>query len=308
MRPRPTQSAAPTIVGFSCRLPVSATAPDGPKGGFITFPAGTFQVDPAARPAPAYFDRAVSTWLPVGRQAVSHDGLYYATTTQGVGDGTETPATVHIVAASTGAERVIPLTALRPQPTTSDPFLEVIDFESDAVYGIERGQAGLGELYRVDLSTGTITDLRGAVRPEAVESGGFWFGGPDPNAQGLGAPPIDLERWDLRSRTTSIWFQRSSAVWFLGLDRAGAAVVLVTNENEAGNTVSTEIWLVSHPGQETKIYSAATGDHTLNLPTSMIADEHGLWFGGTQGIFFYSPDSGTRKVSDYAGAPANGCT
>ena len=306
--PSPKSSTAPKVVGFSCRLPVSSITTDGPAGGFIAFPAGTFEADPAARRTPAYFDRAVSAWLPVGRQAVSPDGSHYATTTQGVGDGTQTPATLHIVAASTGAERVIPMTALRPQPTTSGPFLEVLDFESDAVYGMERGQAGVGELYRVDLSTGAVTDLRGAVRPEAVESGGFWFGGPDPNATGLGWSPIDLERWDLRSRTTSIWFHRPSAdVWFLGLDRRGAAVVLVYNHNSGGNALSTEIWLVTQPGNESRIYFAPTSDQTLALPIGMIADEHGLWFGSAKGVLFYSPDIGVRKVSDYAGYPANGC-
>jgi hypothetical protein len=281
------------------------------QAGFLAFPAGSYRRDLTASPRPGYFDRAVSAWLPVGRQAVSPDGLHYAVTAEGVlgrdGVTVQTPATLHIVAASTGADRVIPLTGLRPQTAMAALSLEVVDFESDAVYGIEFGQAGVGELFRVDLSNGSVTDLDTASRPEAVESGGFWFGGLDPNAN-MGAHPINLERWDLGTQTTSRWFDRPSAeVTFLGLDHNGAAVVLVVNTSGDGSAVSTEIWLVSEPGKETRIYSAASGIQALVEPISMIADAHGLWFGSPNGIYLYSSDTGFQKVSDYAGAPANGC-
>jgi hypothetical protein len=313
--PSPTSPPTP-IVDFSCRLPVVSVQKDATgsyPAGFISFPDGTFRRDLTAPPNPGYFDRAASAWLPVGRQAVSPDGLHYVTTTEGVADRQgviQTPVNLHIVAVSTNSDRVIPLTDLQPQPGTTALFLLVLDFESDSVYGIEYGQAGAGELYRFDLPTGKLTDLYRAGRPEMVESGGFWFGDyleTNPPAH-MGYQPDSLQRWDLSTHATTTWFYRPSAyVYILGLDRSGAAVVLLTNISSEYQVVSTEIWRVSKPGTETRIYSAPNGDQVLDRSTSMIADEHGLWFGGPKGIFLYTADAGTRKVSDYVGAPANGC-
>jgi len=268
--------------------------------------------DLTAPPTPGYFDQAVSTWVPVGRRAVSPDGLHYATTTEGVVDklsGTvQTPATLHVVAASSGSERVIPLTGLRPQPAATALSLEIVGFESDAVYGVESGQAGAGELYRIDLSTGSVIDLRGATRPEAVESGGFWFGGLDPNAN-LGAPPSDLERWDLTTGKTTLWFRQPAAdVRFLGLDRTGSALVNVITTNPDGSPQSIEIWLVSAPGKQTQINASASADLGSGEAIGMIADEHGLWFGSQKGIFLYIAGAGLWKVSNFEGFPANGCS
>src|SRR3977135_2843579 len=69
----PTPSGLPPPVGrFSCRLPIGA--PDG-QGAFITFPAATVSFDPKGSGlhgnGGAYYDRAVSRWLPVNRSAVS---------------------------------------------------------------------------------------------------------------------------------------------------------------------------------------------------------------------------------------------
>lgn len=304
------------MVGFNCRLPVVSAQKDAAgsyPAGFISFPDGTFRGDPSAPPSPGYFDRAVSAWLPVGRQAVSPDGLHYVTTTEGVVDRQgviHSPVNLHIVAASTGSDRVIPVTDLQPQPGTTALTLMVLDFESDSVYGIEYGQAGAGELYRFDVPTGKLTDLYRAGRPEMVESGGFWFGNyleTNPPAH-LGYQPDSLQRWDLSIHATTTWFFRPSAdVYILGLDTSGAAVVLVNNINSEYQVVSTEIWRVSKPGTEKRIYAAPNGDQVLDWPTSMIADEHGLWFGGAKGIFLYTASAGIRKVSEYGGFPGNGC-
>jgi hypothetical protein len=39
----------------------------------------------------------------------------------------------------------------------------------------------------------------------------------------------------------------------------------------------------------------------------VIADSHGLWFGGFDGIYLYTAANGLQRVSDHAGMPANGC-
>ena len=309
-----TQGSSPSSVTtaeattLKCRLPFLQSGPAQPTAGFVSFPGGSFKADPTAGQTAGYFDVALSKWLPVVRQAVSADGLLYATTTAGTVDKSGTvqaPATLNIVTAATGAVRAIQLTTLRPQAGTTALLLEVIDFEPDAVYGLERGQAGFGELYRVDLTNGALSDLNGAERPEAAGLGGFWFGSPDPNAPGAGAPPSDLRRWDLQAHSPTVWFSRPGAeVDLIGFDRKSSAIVLVINQ---GGSANTEVWTISRPGSETRIFAGPTGAAAPSPPMGMIADNHGLWFGAANGTFFYSATAGLRRVSEAAGFPANGC-
>ena len=84
--PSPIPSVGPTPVpiaqvSFSCRLPfVQSLAGGHWQAGFINLPAGTFIADPNATSNSGYYDRAVSRWLPVGREAVAPDGFHYAFT------------------------------------------------------------------------------------------------------------------------------------------------------------------------------------------------------------------------------------
>jgi hypothetical protein len=60
------------------------------------------------------------------------------------------------------------------------------------------------------------------------------------------------------------------------------------------------VWLVSSPTQA----------KVIGLPQSynqLIADSHGVWFGGPQGIYLYSDAGGLKKVSNQPGYPSNGC-
>src|SRR5437868_1611556 len=69
----PTTSDLPlTVAGFSCRLPIMTL---DNKGAFVSFPGGAVSVD-AHSPSRLgsvsglYYDRGLSRWLPVSRQAV----------------------------------------------------------------------------------------------------------------------------------------------------------------------------------------------------------------------------------------------
>ncbi len=301
--PAATPHASPPSVGFSCRLPVASTQPDGrggyTEGGFLSFPGASFQGDPAANRAPAYFNRAISKWLPVDGKAVSPDGSHYATTTGGF--ATQQPAKLHLVEASTGKEQVISL------PATRNPL--VLDYEATTVYLTESEEGGNYGLWRVSVSTGRVDKASDQSGTQAVAGNGLWFGelnplDPGPFPPGSGGGPDTLKRWDLSSRTTTLWFYRpASNVYLLGLDRDGAAVIMVLSANGQRTVASSELLLVSRPGQETRIFSVADVFNLLEV----IADEHGLWLGSNKGIFLYSRDAGMRKVSDYVGVPANGC-
>ena len=302
------------VAGFSCRLPVTPWSSTQAPAGFIAFPAGTFTADPASGPTPGYYDLAIKAWLPVGRAAVAPDGRHYATTTEGVVDRNGTvvePATLHIVDALTRQERLLTLVGVVPAPATTALFPQVAGFEATVVYLIEYGQAGTGQLYAVDAANGKSELLTEAPHPEDVERGGFWYGDA-PNVQALGAPPGLLARWDLTTHVSTVWFKRTTGdVALLGLDRDGTAIVRWTTNNADGSVAAVRIYSVTSPGHERLLYAGGQPRATMKpLPaqsSGMIADTRGLWLGSDSGIFLLSRDAGLRKMSDYAGLPANGC-
>ncbi len=94
--PKPAATATLTVsatvspdarASLSCRLPViSPTTPGDPvPGGWITFPSGNFERDPASLPirlqahVPSY-DRAIKAWLPVEYRYVAPSGASYILT------------------------------------------------------------------------------------------------------------------------------------------------------------------------------------------------------------------------------------
>ena len=83
--PSPTSSPTASDVGLSCRIPVMLSVVQGEiPGGWITFPGGTFQEDPASH-IPRQpnnelisFDRAFNRWIPATWDHISPDGRRYA--------------------------------------------------------------------------------------------------------------------------------------------------------------------------------------------------------------------------------------
>jgi hypothetical protein len=120
---------------------------------------------------------------------------------------------------------------------------------------------------------------------------------------------VSLKRWDLKTGADTLWFSRSNGgVYLLGLDRNGAAIVEVVNDNADGTMASGEIWLVARPGSEKRIYHPDGGDESaMTTLLGTIADAHGLWIGADNGISLYTSASGMKRLSAFAGGPANGC-
>jgi hypothetical protein len=90
--------------------------------------------------------------------------------------------------------------------------------------------------------------------------------------------------------------ERSLSV--LGTDLAGRPIVGTSLNGGNGNDVT--IWLASSPTEATEI-------GVLQAYYQAIADGHGVWFGGQQGIYLYSNAGALRKVSNQPGFPAGVC-
>ena len=98
----PTTSPSPAGQALSCRLPVRWAAPDGFKGGFLSFPDQVLTVDPTAS---LFYDRAFAKWLPATRTQVSPDGRRYAYA--GEKPNTYAGGKLHVVDVATGVDTVV---------------------------------------------------------------------------------------------------------------------------------------------------------------------------------------------------------
>jgi len=309
----PTSAATPgafdlslSTVGFSCRLPI--TTPDD-QGAFVSFPTGAVSFDPQGRGVGGsswglYYDRAVSHWLPVPRQAVSADGKHYAYGERGA-DQTQV-AKMHVVDIVTGLDHVF------ATPTTDwfVPF-EVLDYAGEGIYLYTNYEMSIG-VSLMDPATGTIHAV--ASLPDIQASGGnrtFWVGTvnpADPNPLGgIGVMPNQIDRYSLVDGTRVPWFYRpSTAPRVVGLDTQGHPIVIVVNGRNGviDGDYGAELILLMSPQSQRSIYK---GSATLvgSMVTS-ISDSHGTWFGTDHGIYLYT-GTALIKVSNQPGYPANGC-
>ena len=301
--PSPTPVTPIARVGFACRLPfVRRVDSTHNQAGFITFPAGTFAGDPQAGANAAYYDPAVSRWLPVGREAVAPDGLRYAFTTGGSVTATPAAPRLHVVDAMTASDTTFDLGLPGTQP------YGVLRFTAEGVY-VGSGWEGFAFGYwRVDPSSGAVVSL-GTKQPEFDDgSGHVWRSVVDPrdpnparSALSGRSLPDAIVRHDLKTGTDETWFYRQGS----NVALAGAFVdagILVWTEPpiSASGDGAHEYWAVRAPGRSALVAHIDYGGLTM-------ADSHGIWMGGGDGVYLFTPDGGVRRVYDAAGDPANGC-
>jgi hypothetical protein len=318
-------------LGFSCTLPIyrldSNTPPQSqvgylslPDGGVTlqpapTLPAGSFVTIDQTGPKPLYpsafyYDRAVSTWVPAARAAVSPDGSHYAymsfpTLDRGV---------MNIVAVATGAVRTYPAT----YPQFAGARYVILDYAKEGIY-LGNAYEGLAGIWLMDPDSGAIRD----VGPYyfypvmAVAGSAVWFGtanpaDPNPAPGGLAGTPDSVDSFNfINGRQTSWLYLPGTFVQVVAVDGAGHPIVLVGHGS--GSSDNAELVLVTSPGAAQQIFHG-TLDELNSITRSIsiglsgpIADSHGTWFGSPAGIYLYSPGVGMRKVSDQAGYPGNGC-
>lgn len=333
--PSPSPGTTPSArTSFACRLPVTTLERDVLQGGFVTFPAGTYEADAAGlftrdstsgryrsaavpvllgmgmnvNPSPlrpdVYYDRALQRWLPAGRQTVSPDGTRYAYV-----DGEVFGAhRLHVVDVRTGSEKLI------TDGLPSEP-MRVIDFTAAGIYIAASWEVGNG-VALVDPASGKVSGVDGWIGTSLVLDDVVWETRVDPRDQhpagwGMGAFPNSLARLDLRTRHTDIWFyQSSTAVGLVGLGLDGEPVITVTLYNTPTSPdavpISERGMILTAPDTGTTITVDAAKAVPLIGPNS-IHDLHGWWQPADDGIYLYLPGGTKQKVFDVAAKPANGC-
>lgn len=294
----------PGVVGFTCRLPVGTIDMAGTlTGGFIEFPGGSYTADRAGTFARdkstgtfrwlsdkqpqligtiplLFYDRAVSRWLPTSREAVYPDGTRYAYVTW------DPIQSVHVVEVATGQERMFPA----PHPRGS----KVYDYSSSGIYLSAAGEGGEAELWLLDPQSGSERLVTSEKIVTAVRNGKAWLG--QLTSSQVGSVPDTVVQLDLASGTKTTWFHRQNGqAWLVGFTSAGVPIVTV---NTSGGS---ELWLVTSPGQEKRIY---LGPNRFAFASS---DSHGIWFASSDGMYLYSDSSGFQKVSNLLGSPAGSC-
>jgi len=195
--PKPTATAS-----LSCRLPViSPYEPGVPPGGWITFPGGQFERDPASLAnrlnahVPSY-DRAIKAWVPVeSRYSAPSGDSYILTNDAALPD----PSAFYLVDVRTGTRRLV----LGDGPPQAPGSWMVVNFASAGVYLWSAGIETVPGLWLLDPGTGKVRLVDGSHYWRMVANGVAWALDPEPSSgssQTQGVFRLDIasghvERW-----------------------------------------------------------------------------------------------------------------
>lgn len=310
-------------VGFSCRLPVLIDGQPlyGPTGGFITFPAGTYAPDPAgiinsigdgelgtaAKPEldgqpnewPPFYDLAWKRWLPVGAGQASPDGSSYAFVAPPLGGD----AALFTYQVASGAYHYKTLAA---PPQGDGPYFNYGDYDGRYAYLVADQIDGFPKgVWRADPATGATSQLlpTSAGNVLLVQNGVAWIGLDNPADTSPPHAPKGqafdtLESINLLTGATTTWiYQASHSVIFWGLDSSAHPVVMVTSPPNFDSV--RQLLLLDAPGSNG--ISIPAGFLPLG---DMEGDAGRLWFGGRDGIYYWTQATGLIKVDSFQPNPA----
>jgi hypothetical protein len=269
------------------------------RGGFVTFPAGTYAADPdgaftvqlsagtltsvktpklvgSSYQSP-FYDRGYQRWLPVARAAVYPDGSRYA-----YASGQPSPR-VHIVDVVTGRETAF---------AEAHPYYaQVFDFSTGGVYLAGIGEAGETGVWLVNPASGAERQVSADKIVVAVYGGKAWLSDSPTGAQN----PDRLVELDLTTGAKTVWFSRPGRTVSLdGLTDDGLPVISVS---DAG------AYLLRSPSARDQIYSGG------NWFANVSSDVHGVWMNSFDGLYLYTPGKSLHMVvaDDLGFAPAGSC-
>jgi hypothetical protein len=221
------QTAKPTP-SLSCRLPVISPANQGvPPGGWITFPGGNFERDPASLPirlqahVPSY-DRAIKAWLPVEYRYVAPDGGSYILTADA---SLPDAGAFYLVDVKTGTRRMILGGYGPPQAPGS---WTVVDYATAGVYLWSAGIQTVPGLWLLDPTTGKVRLVDGSHYWRMEAAGVAWA--LDPQGPGPGVKQA-VYRLDIASGRVERWYETDSAIYMLSPDSDGHVLVVIGDDS-----------------------------------------------------------------------------
>ena len=302
--PSPNPTTVPvTPAGFACRLPlVRQLNPGHWQAGFLTLPAGTFAPDPNPSAPTGYYDLAVSMWLPVPRNAVAPDGLHYAFMTGGSPSQTPGPPRLHVLTAATGVDKVFDV------GLPGDAPYGVEDYAADGIYIASGWEGSAFGNWRVEPASGAVVSLGTAELHHDDGTGHSWLAAVDPydpkpatSAMSGGPLPNEIVRRDLKTGHDEVWFYRPGfSVGIIAAFLDGKRLVIAAPAISSGPQGVAEYWLLSAPGRSQLIAH-------INYQGQAMADRHGVWIGGSDGVYLFTAEGRVHRVTDVVGEPANGC-
>ena len=226
------QSPAPTATpshgataSLNCRLPVISptSAGDPVPGGWITFPGGQFERDPASLPirlqahVPSY-DRAIKAWVPVESRYVAPDGGSYILT----GDpSVPDPSAFYLVDVKTGTRRLV----LGDGPPQAPGSWMVVDFASAGVYLWSAGIQTVPGLWLLEPATGKVRLIEGSHYWRMVAGGVAWALDPEPSS--VPGQKYAIYRLNIATGHVERWYEADTPIYMLSPDADGHVLVAI---------------------------------------------------------------------------------
>lgn len=268
-----------TSSDLNCSLPVTALIKNGgnseSQSGFVSVPSGTFTPDPAGTYGPAY-DWTSRRWLPVLPSQVLADGTMYAYEVE----LQDRPGyQIHMVWVPNSSDKMV-------LDMPYDKAYSILALKPEGIYLVPiLHRSGVpGGLWLLSSTKATLTAVPGAgdSRWQVIEGGAAWGGHVDRDS---------LDRLDLSTGAVTTWFRHpiepaqgigsSNGPEVVGFDSSGRPLI----EFVPASATAPEVWLVSSPGEATKL----TG---LPLPSVFlqkgVTDTHGTWLVGADGFYLYA--------------------
>ena len=284
--PKPTATAS-----LSCRLPViSPYEPGVPPGGWITFPGGQFERDPATLAnrlnahVPSY-DRAIKAWVPVEYRYVAPSGDSYILTNDAA---LPDPSAFYLVDVRTGTRRLV----LGDGPPQAPGSWMVVNFAGAGVYLWSAGIQTVPGLWLLDPGTGKVRLVDGSHYWRMVVNGVAWALDPEPSSGS--SQKQGVFRLDIASGHVERWYEADlpaagpSPVSMLSPDADGHVLI------EIGGDSAPRLGLVVGPGQfrplDVPVGFPVVNDGYLQNP--------GVWLSlGGGGLALYTASDGVRIMT-----------
>ena len=246
-KPTASTSATPTAsASLNCRLPViSPYTPGVPPGGWITFPGGRFERDPASAAnrlnahVPSY-DRAINAWVPVEYRYVAPSGDSYILTNDAA---LPDPSAFYLVDVRTGTRRLV----LGDGPPQAPGSWMVVNFAGAGVYLWSAGIQTVPGLWLLDPATGKVRLVDGSHYWRMVANGVAWALDPEPSSGS--SQKQGVFRLDIASGHVERWYEADlpvagpSPVSMLSPDSDGHVLI------EIGGDSAPRLGLVVGPDQ-----------------------------------------------------------